>query len=130
MKRIVVIGHGGYAEGVRKNLEMIAGVPERMYFEDLKPGEDLADLESRVKFLLESFSEDEVLFACDLMGASPFRTAAMQCAEHSGRYYAVAGLNTMAFLEISMNLDNDLSVEELANMAVETAKSAVARFPE
>lgn len=130
MKRIVVMGHGGYAEGVGQNLEMIAGVPERMYFVDLKKEDDLADLESRIKLLLEGFGDDEVLFACDLLGASPFRVAALQCAAHSGRYYAVAGLNTMAFLEISMNLEGDLSIEELASLAVETAKAAVARFPE
>lgn len=130
MKRMIVVGHGGYAEGVRLNMEMIAGVPERVYFFDLRKGEDLADLENRVKELLESFADDEVLFACDLLGASPFRVAAMQCAEHPGKYFAVAGLNTMAFLESSMNLDSDLSIEELADLAVETAKTAIARFPE
>ncbi|QOX64191.1 PTS sugar transporter subunit IIA [Anoxybacterium hadale] len=130
MKRMIVVGHGGYAEGVRLNMEMIAGVPEQMYFFDLRKGEDLADLENRIKTQLESFGADEVLFACDLLGASPFRVAAMQCAEHPGRYFAVAGLNTMAFLETSMNLDSELSIEELANLSMETAKTAIARFPE
>ncbi|MDF3003336.1 MAG: system fructose subfamily component [Bacillota bacterium] len=130
MKRMIVVGHGGYAEGVRLNMEMIAGVPERMYFFDLRKGDDLAELENRIKALLESFENDEVIFACDLLGASPFRVAAMQCAEHPGKYYAVAGLNTMAFLETSMNLDSELSIEELANLSVETAKTAIARFPE
>ena len=130
MKRIVVIGHGGYAEGVRQNLEMIGGVPEHMYFVDLRKEDDLADLETRIRLLLSDFGEDEVLFACDLLGASPFRVAAMQCAEHSGKYYAVAGLNTMALLEISMNLESDTTIMELADLAVETTKAAVARFPE
>ncbi len=130
MKRMVVMGHGGYAEGVRQNMEMIAGLPERIYFIDLMQDDDLAGLESKVQVLLEDCGSDEVLFACDLLGASPFRVAAMQCAEHPGRYCTVAGLNTMAFLEVSMNLDNDMSVEELANLAVETAKAAVAKFPE
>ncbi len=130
MKRIVVMGHGGYAEGVRQNLEMIVGQPEHMYFIDLTKEDDLASLEKKVKLLLESFSDDEVLFACDLLGASPFRVAAMQCAENPGKYYAVAGLNTMAFLEISMKTESDLSIEELANLAIETTKAAVSRFPE
>lgn len=130
MIRIIVMGHGGYAEGVRQNMEMIAGVPERMYFVDLMKDDDLAGLENKVRLLLEGFGDDEVLFACDLLGASPFRVAAMQCANHPGRYYAVAGLNTMAFLEASMNLDNDMSIEDLTNLAVETARTAIARFPE
>ena len=130
MKRIVVMGHGGYAEGVRQNIEMISGLPEGMYFVDLTKEDDLASLESKVNLLLQSFSDDEVLFACDLLGASPFRVAAMQCADHPGKYIAVAGLNTMAYLEASMNLENDITVEELANLAIETAKAAVAKFPE
>jgi Phosphotransferase system, mannose/fructose-specific component IIA len=124
------MGHGGYAEGVKKNLEMIAGQPENMYYIDLTKEDDLASLESRVKELLAEFPEDEVLFACDLLGASPFRVAAMQCADHPGKYITVAGLNTMAFIEISMMTNSDLSIEELANLAIETTKAAVTRFPE
>ncbi|HWQ77552.1 MAG TPA: hypothetical protein VN381_01990 [Anaerovoracaceae bacterium] len=130
MKRIIVMGHGGYAEGVRKNLEMIVGVPEHMYFIDLTKEDDLAALEVRVKLLLESFSGDEVLFVCDLLGASPFRVAALQCAENPGKYYTVAGLNTMALLYISINLESELTIEELADGAVEAAMTSVSRFPE
>lgn len=130
MKRIIVLGHGGYAGGIRQNLEMIAGPRENMYFLDLTQDMDLAALEEQVKSLLDGFSGDEVLFACDLLGASPFRVAAMRCAENPGRYYAVAGLNTMALLETSMNAENGMTVEELADFAVQTTKEAVARFPE
>ncbi len=130
MKRVIVMGHGGYAEGVKRNIEMIVGIPEHMYFLDLTKENDLAALENKVNLLLDGFSDDEVLFACDLMGASPFQVAAMQSANHPGKYYTVAGLNTMAFLELSMNLENQLSIEEFANLAVETTKAAVARFPE
>lgn len=130
MKRIVVMGHGGYAEGVRKNLEMITGQLEGMHFIDLTQEDDLASLESRVSALLEEFPMDEVLFACDLLGASPFRVAAMQSAGNPGKYITVAGLNTMAFIEISMMTNSDLSIEEFANLAMETAKSAITRFPE
>lgn len=131
MKRIIVTGHGGYAEGVRQNIEMIAGLPERIYFIDLTKEDDLAALEKKVGILLDSFpAEDDVLFACDLLGASPFRVAATRCVERPGKYYTVAGLNTMAFLEIAMNLDNDISIGELADLAVETTKAAVTRFPE
>lgn len=131
MKKIIVIGHGGYAGGIRQNLEMIAGPRENMYFLDLTKDIDLAVLEEKVKSLLDGFSvDDEVLFACDLLGASPFQVAAMRCAENPGRYYAVAGLNTMALLETSMNAENGMTIEELADFAVQTTKESVARFPE
>jgi len=128
MIRIVVMGHGGYARGVEQNLDMIVGHPEYMYFVDLTKDDDLAAFENKVNHLLEGFNEDQVLFACDLLGASPFRVAAMQTASHPGKYYTVAGLNTAALLEMCM--ESDLSLEELANRAVETTRDSVKKFPE
>lgn len=130
MKRILVMGHGGYAEGVKQNLEMIAGPSQYMYFIDLNKEDDLADLKRKVSHLLKDFKEDEVLFVCDLLGASPFRVAAEICAYNPGRYYTVSGLNTAALLELSLDQDENLSIEDLANRAVKSTKAAVAKFPE
>ncbi len=131
MKRVVVMGHGGYAEGVKKNLEMIVGLSETMYFIDLTKEDDLASFKNKVDDLLKNFhDDDEVLFVCDLLGASPFRVAAELSVSKPGKYFTLAGLNTMALLELSMIEDSDLSIEELANRAVETTKTAVSRFPE
>ncbi|HOQ16783.1 MAG TPA: PTS sugar transporter subunit IIA [Defluviitaleaceae bacterium] len=131
MKRVVVMGHGGYAEGVRKNLEMIVGVPEFMHFLDLTKEDDLDRFKARVEDLVKQFDDDdEVLFVCDLLGASPFRVAAELCISKAGKYYTLAGLNAMAIMELSMIEDSELSIEELANHAVETTKTAVAKFPE
>ena len=44
MKRIIVMGHGGYAEGVKQNLDMISGHSEHMYFIDLTKEDDLSSL--------------------------------------------------------------------------------------
>lgn len=131
MIKVVVLGHGGYAEGVKLNLEMIVGQLENMYFIDLTKEDDLTALENKVNNLLEGFSdEDEILFACDLLGASPFRVAAMLCANNPEKYITVSGLNTMAFIEINLSKDSDLSIEELANLAIDTTKTAVVKFPE
>lgn len=131
MKKIVVLGHGGYAEGIRQNLEMIIGPQDNMHFEDLTKEDDLSDFEVRVKAILDRFEDDdEVLFACDLVGASPFRVAAMLSASSNGKYHTVAGLNTMAFIEASMQLEGEIAIEGLAELVVETAKAAIARFPE
>jgi PTS system N-acetylgalactosamine-specific IIA component len=130
MKRVVVMGHGGYAEGVKQNLEMIVGISESMYFIDLTKEDDLATFKTKVDDLLKGFNDDDVLFACDLLGASPFKVAAELCVNKPGKYYTVAGLNTMALLELSMIEDSEFSIGELANRAVETTKTAVAKFPE
>lgn len=130
MKRIVIMGHGGYAEGVRQNVEMIAGTSANMYYIDLTNEDGLKTFEKKVKDLLETFGEDEVLFVCDLLGASPFRTAAMLCAENPGRYCAVTGINPGAIIELSMSTEEDITVSELAEKAIETTKSSAVKFPE
>ena len=127
MNRIIVIGHGGYAEGIRKNLEMIVGKPSNMYFLDLHKDEDLSMLESKVNTLVSKLENDNILFACDLLGASPFRVAAMQCLQKPNQYIAVTGLNTMAFIELS--IDCELEINEIADRALETSKQALAKFP-
>jgi PTS system N-acetylgalactosamine-specific IIA component len=106
---------------------MIAGLSDSMYFIDLTKEDDLSGLKAKVNQVIQDFNEDEVLFACDLLGASPFRVAAEICVNHPGKYYTVAGLNTMAFLELTMIEDSDLSIEELANRVVNTSKSAVGK---
>jgi PTS system N-acetylgalactosamine-specific IIA component len=128
MIRIVVMGHGGYADGIRQNIEMVVGPSDHMHYIDLKKEDDLAALENKVNCLLKDFKEDEVLFACDLLGASPFQVAAQICTNHPGRYYTVAGINSMALIELSMA--SDLSVEDLAYRAIETTKSSAVKFPE
>lgn len=130
MKRFVVLGHGGFAEGIRQNLEMISGVPQNMHFIDLTKEDDLDSFKSKVAALLESFADDEVLFVCDLMGASPFRIAAEITLSHPGKYYTVTGLNTMANLELAMSEDSDLTISELADRAIETTRTAILKFPE
>lgn len=128
MKKIIVMGHGGYAKGIKENLEMIVGQLTNMYFIDLTKEDDLSSFENKVKELLESFHEDEVIFTCDLLGASPFRAAAMLCVDNPGKYYTLAGLNTAALIELSM--ESDLPMEDLVNRAIDTTKMSVARFPD
>lgn len=131
MKRIVVMGHGGYAEGIRQNLEMIIGPQENMHFADLTKDDDLSDYEQRINDLIAEFEpDDEILFACDLLGASPFRVAAMLSANSDGKYCVAAGLNTMAFIEASMKLTEDITITELAKLSIQTAKDAIVIFPE
>lgn len=122
MKQIIVMGHGGYAQGIKSNLGMLTGVPANMHFLDLGVEDDFSAFQDRFDELVLRFKEEELLFACDLLGASPFRVAAMRCAMHPTRCAVVAGLNAMAFIELGMNSDGPLY--ELAKKAVETTKDS------
>ena len=126
MVNIVVLGHGAYARGTKENLEMVSGISSNMYFIDLTKEDNLDDFEEKVKRLLRGFGNNKVLFACDIMGASPFRIAAMITAQNQEKYCTVAGLNAMAYMELAMSNEED--VHALAEKSVNTTKESVIKF--
>ena len=119
MSKVIVTGHGGYATAMRRNLAMLVGELEGFYFVDFNE-EDLDQV-------LAQFSpEEEVLFACDLAGGSPFRTAAVLCTSHPA-WAVVAGINTSAYSELSFNLE--LPAHELAELACSVARETILMYP-
>ena len=120
MAEIVIIGHGGYAEGVRSNLEMVIGVPESMHFLNFALGMERSELEAALK-------GKEILFCVDLPGATPFQLAAIHTAQNPGCCRTVVGLNPMAYMELAM--DTSGTPEDLAKRAMETTKDSVLLFP-
>lgn len=128
MAEIIVIGHGGYADGVRTNLEMVAGVPEQMRFLNFTKEQERSELEAALDKMLKELEGREVLFCCDLPGATPFQVAAIRTAEHAEKYRTVVGLNQMAYMELAMET-GDRTAQELAEQAVETTKESAAMFP-
>lgn len=127
MTSIIILGHGGYGSAVKRNLAMLIGELENYYYIDFNEQDDLDILREKINEVLSGIDkENEVLFCCDVAGGSPFREAAMICAEHVN-YCCVAGVNTAAYTELSFNLE--LSASELADMAIEVAKVSIMRFP-
>jgi PTS system N-acetylgalactosamine-specific IIA component len=94
---------------------------------DFNREDNLDSLKRKLYDAMDLCKNENILFACDLTGGSPFKQCAMICAEHPG-HITVAGLNMAAYAEMVYNLD--LSVEELTSMAVETAHMSILRFPE
>lgn len=127
MAEIVIIGHGGYAEGVRSNLEMVIGVPESMHFLNFALGMERSALEAALSALVEGLEGREILFCVDLPGATPFQLAAIHTAQNPERCRTVVGLNPMAYMELAM--DTSGTPEDLAKHAMETTKDSVLLFP-
>lgn len=128
MINVIVMGHGGYAMGIKNNLNMLVGHINNMYFLDLEKEDDPVDLDVRLNSILEFLGDNTIVFACDLLGAYPFRLAAIHSSTHPGRSFTVTGLNTMAYLELTMS--NDLNVVEMIDHVIETAKKAIVKYPE
>lgn len=126
MSKVIVTGHGGYATAMKRNLAMLVGELDGFYFVDFNEEDSLEILQGRFDEVLALVGEEDVLFACDLAGGSPFRTAAVICAGHPG-WAVVAGVNTSAYSEMSFNLE--LSAVELAELACDVARETIMMYP-
>ena len=126
MTRVIVTGHGGYATAMKRNLAMLVGELEGFYYVDFNEADSLDILRNHLDEVLSQIGDGDVLFACDLAGGSPFRTAALLCTEHPN-WAVVAGINTSAYSEMSFNLE--LSAAELAELACEVARETIMMYP-
>ncbi len=125
MTTVIILGHGGYASAVRRNLSMLVGDPEGFRYVDFNEQDDLNILKDNIAAALEGI-EGGVLFACDLAGGSPFRETAALCIDRDDRA-VVAGLNTSAYAEVTLN--TELAPRELAQLAMDVAKETIMMFP-
>ena len=127
MAEIIVIGHGGYADGIRTNLEMVVGVPENMHFLNFALSQERTELEDNLDKMLEQMKDEEVLFCCDLPGATPFQVSAIRTAANPEKYQTVVGINQMAYMEMAM--EETGTAKDLAFRAIKTTKESVLQFP-
>ncbi|MCD7844320.1 MAG: PTS sugar transporter subunit IIA [Oscillospiraceae bacterium] len=126
MTKVIVTGHGGYATAIRRNLGMLIGELDGFYFVDFNEEDSLEILQNQLDQALAQVGDDQVLFACDLAGGSPFRTVAVICSAHPD-WAVVAGINTSAYSEISFNLE--LSAYELAELARDVTQQTILIYP-
>ncbi len=126
MTSVIVTGHAGYATAMKRNLGMLVGELEDFYYVDFNEEDSIEILNGHFDEVLSAIKDNDVLFACDLAGGSPFRTAAVLCSQHPG-WAVVAGLNTSAYSEISFNLE--LSPAELADMACQVTRDTLLVYP-
>jgi len=127
MTKVVVLGHGGYADGVKKNLAMLLGDIEDFYYIDFNIGEGIDDLKIKMHQVLTNFNSNDILFTCDLAGGTPFREACLYAVDHPG-VVVISGINTAGYSELVHSLE--LKPSELAEMASEASKASILIFPQ
>ena len=107
---MLLISHGGMAEGMLDSMELIMGSCEQMHTVSLCAGEDFESLLD---------SGDGVLVFVDLYGASPFNAAvyaAARMAQEGRNVRVLAGMNLAMLLETAaMRISS--SLQELVAIA-------------
>lgn len=80
MYQVLVVGHGGFAKGVREAVELIVGEQKNLSHQNLDEKHDHEYLENHIDKFLEK-NEHAIIFA-DFTGGAPHKIGAM--AIHKG----------------------------------------------
>lgn len=100
MTGIIVTGHGKFPEGILSAVSLVAGKPDNTAAVNFEMGQSSEDLKGAMTGAMESLEGDEVLILADLVGGTPFNTAAALRTERTDRKIKViAGVNMAALVE-------------------------------
>ena len=100
MTGIIVTGHGKFPEGILSAISLVAGKPDNTAAVNFEMGQSSEDLKDSMAKAMESLEGDEVLILADLVGGTPFNTAAALKAERADKKIKViAGVNMAALVE-------------------------------
>lgn len=117
MKYLVITGHGNYASGVKSALELIIGPKENVFAFDFLKEESEEEFATKFKDLDKN---NEYLFACDLMGGTPYKVVSRLDLNKE----ILIGTNLGGLLDTALKMDK-LSLTELADNLKETSLKSV-----
>ena len=118
MNYIVITGHGNYATGMKSALELIAGPKDNVLAFDFFKEESEEQFSLKFKDLDK---KNNYLFACDLMGGTPYKVASRLDLNKE----ILIGTNLGGLLDTVFKIDK-LSLNELAsNLKEASLKSLV-----
>jgi len=124
---IIIIGHGNYATGLKSSIELISGASDGLYAIDFIENDSDLTLKYKIKKILDQYHDLPALIVSDIVGGTPFKVAAEFAVSGDKKIELVAGCNLSALLEIVLQKD-ELTIAELAGLAVKTTKNSVLNF--
>ena len=131
MKYLVLVSHGGLAEGLKSSLAMFAGDKiDQVIAVGLKEGKSVDDFAHDFRQAISHLTdEDSVLVLADIVGGSPLTTAATVLEEQGKLSTALilGGMNlTMALKAVVMK--DMMEGADLAQVILSEASTALQEF--
>ena len=122
---IIIVSHGGFAEGLIDAAAMLYGV-EQCFALKLDPADSPEDFDERLRKLLdEADTGDGVFVLADLMGGTPCNRALLLLCEQipqGKKLRLLAGANLPMLISLMDNRQTASSFDELADVVIgETA---------
>ena len=123
--KIVITSHGDLCTGLVNSLNMIAGTNEHIYAVKLTES-GIGDYTQKLYSLFdELLAEDLVLILTDIKGGTPYNQSYRYYLQHPDKTKVVYGVNLPMLIETSLMLNSTKSLEELANIAENAAKTGI-----
>ena len=130
MVGFVIVTHGKMAEGMLDAVRMITGIHDGLGAVGLNEEDDVEGLIDRISACLQSLDHDQgILLFVDLFGASPFNASARLALRSDAPAEVVTGVNLPMLVELVMQRE-DLTLNELAEMALEVGPAGISRLSE
>ena len=117
MTYLVITGHGNYASGVKSALELIIGPKDNVLAFDFLKEESEEQFSLKFKDLDKN---NNYLFACDLMGGTPYKVVSRLDLNKE----ILIGTNLGGLLDTALKIDK-LSLNELADNLKQTSLKSV-----
>jgi len=123
---IIVSGHGNYATGMKSAFELLAGPNEDFKFIDFTAEDSDETLGQKFSEEINKNMNAPILFFCDIIGGTPFKTAAL-IANDKDNMEVVAGGNLVSLIDASFQNDS-MPIRELAESVVNTSIASTSLF--
>jgi mannose PTS system EIIA component len=121
---VILVGHGGYPDGVRDAAEMILGAQPRVAAVSLPPNGSTEQLADEVRAAADRLADGGAgaLVLADLMGGSPANAVGL-LALRNPELHLVSGLNLPMVLEVLTSTAD--TAAELAGVAERAGRDGV-----
>ena len=123
---VLMVSHGGFAEGLCYTLHMFAGNSEGIMSIGLRDGESVEGFRLRAQTLIAQLDQqDELLVLADLIGGSPLTTV-LDVLQEKGMLTNTAVLGGMN-LPMALNavLCKDQGIREMKQMILQEATASI-----
>lgn len=121
MVGVLIVTHGGFAEGLLNAVELIAGKQEKVKTIGLYHGDGIDEFGDKVKTAYEELDEgDGVMVFVDILGGSPSNAVMKLMAEKPGMM-AIAGVNMPMVVQAVM-LRESSTLQELCGLCWDAGK--------
>lgn len=123
MRKLLVATHGRFAEGIGETLRLILGDSQPLEILNAYTVQDFDMAKAAKEYVSGLGEEDELIVAADIFGGSVANAFTEYIPE--GKVHVVTGLNLPLLIGLVSSLEEEDSVEEMIQNAIEDAKEGI-----